>query len=41
MAKEYNTKIKEKKAKAPKQDEQEHIIKVNMAKEKNGGQMWM
>ena len=37
----YNLKMEEKKAKTPKQDAQEQRIKVNMAKEKNGGQMWM
>ena len=40
-AKEYNTKLEEKKAKALKKDDQEHRVKVNMAKEKNGGQIWM
>jgi len=37
----YNLKMEEKKAKAAKQDEHEQRIKVNMAKEKNGGQVWM
>ena len=39
--KKYNTKLEEKKEKASKKDDQEHRVKVNMAKEKNGGQMWM
>ena len=39
--KRLQSKDREKKAKAPEQREREQRIKVNMAKEKNGGQVWM